>query len=343
MKFLLVSFFVSTVLCFLLIRFTGFFAYDPCCGVQKFHRRPVPRIGGVAIFVACLISGVSLCTAGKPFCRDFFLVVVSSVPVFVSGVLEDVTKRISPEFRLFFSFISALLFCFLFSVVVRRVDVWFLDFLFSLPIVSFVFTVFAIAGVAHAFNIIDGFNGLCSGIAMMVFGSYAYVAFKLGDMFIVYLSMILIFAILGFFVWNYPMGLIFLGDGGAYFLGFIAAVIGVLLVNRHPQVSPWFPLMLVVYPVWETLFSVYRRRTKRLSPDKPDALHLHSLIFRRLVSLNPITSVYCWFMELLCVVLALAFWKSTPLLMLSALAFVLFYLWIYFRIVRFKTPKILKA
>ena len=64
---------------------------------------------------------------------------------------------------------------------------------------------------------------------------------------------------LGFFVWNFPAGLIFLGDGGAYFLGFYVAELAILLLHRNPAVSPMFPLLLCIYPVFETLFSIYRR------------------------------------------------------------------------------------
>jgi UDP-N-acetylmuramyl pentapeptide phosphotransferase/UDP-N-acetylglucosamine-1-phosphate transferase len=89
-------------------------------------------------------------------------------------------------------------------------------------------------------------------------------------------------AVLGFFVWNFPAGLIFLGDGGAYFLGFHAAEVALLLLVRKPQVSLLFPLLVCIYPVTETLFSVYRRRVLRsLPPSMPDGIHLHSLIYRR--------------------------------------------------------------
>ena len=63
----------------------------------------------------------------------------------------------------------------------------------------------------------------------------------------------------GFLVWNYPRGLIFAGDGGAYLWGVVIAMASVLLVQRHALVSPWFPMLLLIYPVWETLFSIYRK------------------------------------------------------------------------------------
>ncbi len=161
-------------------------------------------------------------------------------------------------------------------------------------------------------------------------------------------------ATLGFFLWNYPFGYIFLGDGGAYFLGFISATMGVLLVNRHPDVSPWFPLLLLLYPVWETIFSIYRRKfLKKSPPHMPDAIHFHQLLYKRItkkllgrelnnLERNYFTTPFLWIMGLLCFVPAVIFWKNTPALMVSSLSFIAFYTWLYSRIVKFKTPKILK-
>src|SRR5258707_10042434 len=92
---------------------------------------------------------------------------------------------------------------------------------------------------------------------------------------------------LEFMAWNYPKGKIFLGDGGAYLLGFWLAELAVLLVARNPDVSPWFPLLLLVYPIFETLFSIYRRcfLHGRSSGDA-DALHFHQLIYKRLARID---------------------------------------------------------
>jgi UDP-N-acetylmuramyl pentapeptide phosphotransferase/UDP-N-acetylglucosamine-1-phosphate transferase len=90
-------------------------------------------------------------------------------------------------------------------------------------------------------------------------------------------------ATLGFLVFNYPLGKLFLGDGGAYFLGFWVAEMAVLLV-RHPEINAWKVLGICGYPVIEVMFSIYRRKfIKKVSPGAADALHLHTLIYRRVV------------------------------------------------------------
>ena len=352
MLYIFFSAFISFIACLTIVRLN--FAHDTYQGPQKFHESPTPRIGGVAIFVAFLLTGLLLFFEDWSYTVGFLLMTGSALPVFVSGVVEDVTKRVSPKWRLIASIISGLCFLIVFDVSINKVGVPLVDTILSMPLVPVVFTAFAIAGVSHAFNIIDGFNGLAAGVAILVFGAYAYVSFLNNDPFLVYLSLVSLAATLGFFLWNYPFGYIFLGDGGAYLLGFLSASIGVLLVNRHPEVSPWFPFLLVLYPVWETLFSIYRKKFIRgIPPSLPDSVHFHMLIYKRItksfvdrnlskLERNYMTSPFLWVMELLCFVPAVLFWKNTPLLMLFSICFVLFYTWLYFRIVKFRTPRILR-
>lgn len=87
----------------------------------------------------------------------------------------------------------------------------------------------------------------------------------------------------GVLFWNYPRGMLFAGDGGAYIWGVAIALASVALVQRNPLVSPWFPLLLLIYPVWETVFSIYRKTVRGISPGVADALHFHQLIYRRIV------------------------------------------------------------
>ena len=94
----------------------------------------------------------------------------------------------------------------------------------------------------------------------MMLLAMGFVAHLVGDSTLALLSLAVAGAVLGFFVWNFPAGLIFLGDGGAYFLGFVVAEIGILLLQRNPEVSPLCPLLIVIYPVFETVFSMYRRK-----------------------------------------------------------------------------------
>jgi UDP-N-acetylmuramyl pentapeptide phosphotransferase/UDP-N-acetylglucosamine-1-phosphate transferase len=183
--------------------------------------------------------------------------------------------------------------------------------------------------------------------------SLAYVAMQVGDVFIVVSALMVAGATAGFLIWNYPVGMIFLGDGGAYFIGFMLGELALLLVMRNPQVSTWYAALLLIYPTFETLFSVYRRMFVRgKSPAMPDGIHLHSLIFRRIVQWavgrkearalirrNSLTSPYLWLFSLMAVIPATVFWRYTWALMCFCILFISSYIWIYVRIVRFKAPR----
>ena len=159
----------------------------------------------------------------------------------------------------------------------------------------------------------------------------------------------------GFLVLNFPRGLVFAGDGGAYLWGVLIAVASLLLVHRNEQVSPWFPMLLLIYPVWETLFSIYRKLVRGTSPSVADALHFHQLIYRRIVHQvfhddesrrilmrNNRTSPYLWAFTMLTVIPALVFWRTTWVLMAFCAVFVLSYVAAYLMIIRFKVPNWLR-
>ncbi len=192
------------------------------------------------------------------------------------------------------------------------------------PWLGITLAIVAISGLPHAFNLIDGYNGLAGIVAMVCCFALAYVALQVGDRQLAAMVLVLAGATAGFLVWNYPRGLIFAGDGGAYLWGVVIAIASVLLVQRHAQVSPWFPVLLLIYPVWETMFSIYRKTVRGQSPGVADALHFHQLIYRRIVRgvfhddearrmlmRNNRTSPYLWGFALLTVLPAVLFWNNT--------------------------------
>ncbi len=353
---IVISFFASFIVVFFIVKFShkhgGMLDHD-VSGVQKNHFHPVPRIGGLGIFLATLI-GVAATYLHLPVVAEWiFVLILCGCFAFGCGFIEDLTKNVSPIRRLIFTMISAVVAYFFLKAGIFRIDIAFIDGWLSYAWLSLPLTVLAVAGIANAINIIDGFNGLASVVSMFMMLSLAYVAWQVGDTNIMISALILVGAIGGFFVWNYPFGLIFLGDGGAYFTGFMLGELTVLLIARNPQVSAWYAVLLLIYPIFETLFSIYRRKFVRgVSPGLPDGVHLHSLIFKRLVRWtigrrdakaltrrNSLTSPYLWLISLLAVLPATLFWKHQIVLMICCLIFVVGYIWLYAKIVRFKSPR----
>jgi len=293
---------VTALLLVLSKRWHGAFSMDSAHGIQKFHTTPTPRIGGVALFVGtlCTFFALHYSQSGhglKEIYNLLGLVLLGAVPAFAAGLLEDITKKVSVKARLLATAFSGLVFALLSGYWVNAVHIPGLDTLLALAPVGILFTAFAVSGIANSVNIIDGFNGLASGVVVLMLLTLAVIAFRVGDTVVFNLALCGVAVVLGFMVLNFPKGLIFLGDAGAYSLGYFVAVLAVALTLRNPAtVSPWAMLLVCGYPIIETLFSVYRRATRkrRRNPGSPDASHLHSLVYRRVVSRKLLPGAPAW-------------------------------------------------
>lgn len=360
MSVLLISFLISFILNLLLVRYSylhaRFSADSDLTGIQKFHTIAVPRVGGAAILLAIFFALWVRYFQSPDVGLFGLLLIVSSLPAVIAGLTEDITKKVGIRIRLLATILAAGLAGYMLNAWLGSVQILGIDnLMITYPILAIAITCFAVGGVANAFNIIDGYNGLSAVVAIMILLGIAYVAFKVGDHQIMIASFAMIGALFGFLFWNYPRGLIFLGDGGAYLVGFWIAELSVLLTTRHPEVSKWFPLLLCAYPIFETLFTIYRRMIlKRVHPGMPDASHLHQLVYKRVVrwsvgtnynylkvQRNALTAPYLWMMCLLAVIPALLFWQDHVLLKIFTVIFALIYCWIYWAIVRYKFPEFL--
>jgi UDP-GlcNAc:undecaprenyl-phosphate/decaprenyl-phosphate GlcNAc-1-phosphate transferase len=341
----------------LIIRYKHIHAHlttDSIVGPQKFHKLATPRIGGVPIFISMLAMWLWTLQTDPSLALKIPLL-ISAFFLFIVGVAEDITKKVGVKIRLLFAFFSGIIAFVFFDVRVYGFDIPLVDHIFSNYWFAMFFSAFAITGVSNAYNIIDGFNGLASMVSVISLIAITIIAYQVEDIIVINLALAMIVAILGFFMWNYPRGLIFLGDGGAYLIGFWTGVLSILIVARNPTVSPWFALLVNAYPITETLFTIWRRSIHQgKNPGLPDAAHFHSLIYRRVVrwstphnekahiraSKNAATSPYLWLLSSLGVISAIIFWDSTKLLMISSVLYVLFYIWAYRQIVVFKSKKI---
>jgi UDP-GlcNAc:undecaprenyl-phosphate/decaprenyl-phosphate GlcNAc-1-phosphate transferase len=280
---------------------------------QRFHEISTPRAGGIAIFVA------SLSVLSIPFGIQLLLPMLLA---FASGLIEDYTNAVSQKTRLLIQSVAALSFIFIADAYIKTIG---LAVIFPYPL-AVLFTVFAMVGVTNAINIIDGLNGLAGGVsasALIAFGALAYI---LNDSQMFLICMISLAAILGFLVLNFPVAKIFLGDGGAYFIGFMLAVISIMLVQRHLEVSAWFCASILAYPIWEVLYSVARRRrAKGKKAMGADKMHLHHVVMRGIGLSNPRTALLLVVSFLPFQLISLYFYDKGHVLFGIIVAFVLLY------------------
>lgn len=330
---------------------------DKFAGIQKFHTRPTSRLGGVGI---CLGVVIGVWLSQQYFPRDALLgwwLLFASLPVFMGGLVEDLTHKVTPRIRLSLACISSAFIYSVFQVGVTRTDIPLLDWVLQIPGVALLLTVLVVAGFINSVNIIDGFHGLASGAVIVMLLGLTCLAYLANDGLVMRLCLITTAATLGFTLWNWPFGKIFLGDGGAYFLGLWVVELGLLLPHRTLTISPMAPVLVGVYPLLEAVFSIYRRKFVRSRPiNHPDALHLHTLIYKRVIlnstlntkngnknKANAKVAPLVWIFVLAPVFCAIIFHKNTNILLSLIVFFALAYCRLYYKIINFDTPQYLQC
>lgn len=283
---------------------------------QGFHDFATPRAGGIGIFIGIL--AILLTPLG-------WKLILSALLAFMSGIFEDFHNSLSPKLRLLLQLIAA------------ATAVWFMDAVvtylglgITMPyFVGVIFSLFAIVGMMNAINIIDGFNGLASGVILLILISFSTVAYGENNFEILSIILIVMGATFGFFILNFPKAKIFLGDGGAYMLGFIVAIIGIFMASKYENVSPWYVFAIFIYPVWEVIFSILRRIYTGSSPIYPDANHLHTSIHKKITKSNPLTSllIVCGISPF--ILASTIFHNHSSINITIAICFIIFYLLIY--------------
>ena len=324
-------------------RWHGRFSLDGAVGVQKIHKQPTPRIGGVAIVLGLLAVYHQASLDVRALLGPMLL---AGIPSFAAGLLEDITKKVGVPPRLLATMASGVLAWYLTDVAIQNTGVTLFDMVLGFKPVAVLFTAFAVAGIANAVNIIDGFNGLASGTVAIMLGAMGLIALQMNDTPLATLCFAMAAVALGFGTINWPFGKLFLGDGGAYLLGFLVGWVAILLPMRHPQINAWTTLLVCAYPVLEVMFSVLRRHKREgHHPGQPDKAHLHHFIHRRLVRKlagrasatlrNGMTSPYCWLYAALPASWAVLFAQNTPTLILGLVLTTFVYSAVYARLTQF--------
>ena len=274
------SFFICTILIALAPRAPRLAGQDDhTCAVQSMHVRRTARVGGLAIFLSIVVS---VFFAPDAIAGPYAYLILATLILFLAGIFEDLGFGVSPRDRLIATAVASLAVMFFFELWLPRVEIPGLDMVMWHWAIGIPVTLLITAGVANAFNMVDGVNGLSSLSAMTAALTLAYIAQKSGYADIVPLAIMLASIVLGFFLLNYPFGLIFLGDGGAYVLGFILSWLGIFIIANASDVSPWAIVLTMFWPIADMVLSIYRRSKRKKATTAPDRLHAHQMVMRTL-------------------------------------------------------------
>lgn len=236
---------------------------------RKVHSKPMPRIGGLAVFVAVGIGFLLSDIVDAKVTG----ILVGAVIILITGLIDD-RYQIKALYKLGGQMLAVV------AVIGSGLSIEILSVpgvgKFELGIFGVAFTFIWMIGIINAINLIDGLDGLATGVSIIIFATFAYMAFAAGTELILTFSILLMSAGLGFLVYNFNPAKIFLGDTGSMFFGYGIAVLSVLgLYKSVALFSLIVPILILGVPVFDTLFAIIRRRVKGTPVYLPDKAHLH--------------------------------------------------------------------
>ncbi|WP_068986516.1 MULTISPECIES: glycosyltransferase family 4 protein [Lysinibacillus] len=246
---------------------------------RKVHARIMPRLGGLAIFLAFLIGIAML----YPFLigvlpwhtseYSLLAIIIGACIIVATGVIDDM-REISAKAKMLGQLAAALIVIFVGGIQIDEVNLPFvgeLDFgLLSIPL-----TILWIIGITNAINLIDGLDGLAAGVSTIALITLAVMAFNMDNMFVLAIAAILAAASSGFLFYNFHPAKIFMGDTGALFLGFMISVLALLGFKNVTFVSLIIPIIILGVPISDTFFAIVRRVRMKKKWSDPDKSHLH--------------------------------------------------------------------
>lgn len=273
---ILVSFITSLLLVFVVKKVAVHINAMDMPNERKVHKVPIPRLGGLAVFVSFLLGYMLY----APISSQMISVLIGGFIIILTGMVDDINS-IPARYKFLMQVIAA-------SVVVFYGKLYFNDltilgFTLSFPIwINMILSIFFIVAIINIINLIDGLDGLSSGISSIYFLTIAIIGFtrnSLGGLDVI-LSLILLGSTLGFLFHNFPPAKIFIGDTGSMFLGFMISVIALLGYKVTTITSIIIPLIILFIPIFDTSLAIIRRVLKHESIAHPDKEHFHHQLLR---------------------------------------------------------------
>ncbi len=239
---------------------------------RKQHTTPMPRLGGIAIFLSFLFAVLAF-APGTPVIKGFL---AGGLIIFVTGLADDMANLSAKR-----KFAGEVAGC-LATIVIGKLWLVNLGDLFGygqiiLPAwVGIPFTVFAVVGVINAINLMDGLDGLAGGLSVMALSAFFMIGWLADNQQTTLLTAALAGGLLGFLKYNFYPARIFMGDAGSLTLGHLLGFLAVYTTQHpHPAASPMVPVLILALPVMDTVWVMSRRILRRTGPFSPDRTHLH--------------------------------------------------------------------
>jgi UDP-GlcNAc:undecaprenyl-phosphate GlcNAc-1-phosphate transferase len=246
--------------------------------IQRIHLNETPRLGGL-IFILSLLGYLYQCHLVEE-AAILSLILISLLPTILIALKEDLFHNVEPTVRLLSLLFAGWLFMANYKgTLPNMAEVPLVGKLLLVKGGISLFYIFGMVAVANGMNLIDGVNGLCGAVTLTILAALLFLSYKTADVVMIHMIFSLILLFIPFMLFNFPFGKIFLGDLGAYCLGLIMSIVTIILFGRHPEISPFAAVLILIYPLTEIVFTMVRRALKGASITRPDTLHLHLKLF----------------------------------------------------------------
>ncbi len=270
----------------------------------KVHRRPIPHFGGVAIFFVFFVLFSAFAYYVGYSVNVIGAIGLSTFLIFALGLWDDIRWKHITTIRPMAKFILLIGGASVATFLLRYVGISF-DFIPYVPWIWLPLTFVYVLGVINAVNFEDGLDGLAGGMVAISLAGLAIISFARGADFLLAISLIGFGGVLGFLVHNFPPAKIFMGDGGAYFLGFILVILALSFSKPYDAWSAVGILFVVGLPIFDAVVTTTRRLAQGKSPFLGDRDHLYDKILKNTGSLKK-TLVINYFVQLIFVAIGVA-------------------------------------
>jgi UDP-GlcNAc:undecaprenyl-phosphate/decaprenyl-phosphate GlcNAc-1-phosphate transferase len=241
---------------------------------RKKHDVAVPRIGGVPLYLVFVGACVALVLFRPTVDGDWLAIFISSSLLFFLGLRDDV-KPLGAKVKLGVQILVALL-AFYFGLRIEQITYPLGSFSLALGMWSVVLTVFWLVAVPNLINLIDGIDGLAPGLGLFLFLTLGFVGWSSGQLDVTWVSFAMAGGVLGFLCFNFPPAKIFLGDGGAYLIGFVVAAVSLKSANKGAIMAALLVTVVALgLPIMDTSFAILRRAVRGFPLFRADADHIH--------------------------------------------------------------------
>ena len=304
---------------------------------QKFSSKSsVPLTGGFFIFLGYL----------NFFDEKIFSFILFALIVLILGIFSDLKIIKSAQKKFFLQILLILSYVIFNDVQINDTRIIFLDYILQNNYINYFFVAFCVLIIINGSNFIDGMNTLCIGYYLLISSIIFYLQLNeiiaIKDISIFYIFILL----LTIFLLNL-VNQLYLGDSGSYLLGFSFAIFLISIYNWNQHISPFFIVLLLWYPSYENLFSIFRKNVLKRSPMYPDAKHMHQLVFfyikkkydLDILLANILTGQIINFYNLIVFLVSLNFINNSKVQILLILFSIMVYTATYYKFFKYKYEK----